>query len=614
MALQPYVRVDWRKIDTVREAMKKGSILTVRELNGRDARHRATLMSLTAQERAKLAKLDDKLASEMGTAAAFLCEEKRAAEGIALFDDVVRAGHDIRKPSAGSRLASAVPLDATYYLIEKAPPEMKTAERGRLYFDYFRPISSKNTAVLLNLAEVSRDLLKDSKTAIQLLREAIELGDPTIRASLVKDKAGWEKIPGFATLAKAAPTIPPGLRALQLWSDLRRGSCDPGIEYFQLPIYEDDKLSSWLHGVPDASFEVFGLSLTGDRWALWRRDKKAAREDCPVVVFGRSGMIGVYAASVPGMMSLCTTDWDGDDVLESGYGYGDDGWTRPAKLRKLKASKDRVERLRPVAPDAMKRDPENERGKAFALMADFIAEATRNGKESTVRKASAGSVTAKAIKDAKDATKANKRAVADAFDIGFAKVSDADLPPDIAFLKKKGKSWLGTFEVTLLDGKGDPPELLEHFDTGDGDPDVVGNTRAIREVLSMITWAVEAYEDNSTLYGYWRGPEKTPLKKAPIVSFDSEGQFSKEVGSSLLEVLLQKSCYEEEEQFDAWKAKLVKAGVAIKAKGWDDYASRAKWPSDPEKLHEKLYAKYVKEEKEKAKARKPGKGAAKAKK
>jgi hypothetical protein len=83
------------------------------------------------------------------------------------------------------------------------------------------------------------------------------------------------------------------------------------------------------------------------------------------------------------------------------------------------------------------------------------------------------------------------------------------------------------------------------------------------------------------------------MSSAPIVSFDSEGTISKEVGSSLIDVLLQKSCYEEPEQFAEWKKKLEKAGVAIiaKKKKWDDYRSRAKWPSDPEKLHDQLYKK-----------------------
>lgn len=110
----------------------------------------------------------------------------------------------------------------------------------------------------------------------------------------------------------------------------------------------------------------------------------------------------------------------------------------------------------------------------------------------------------------------------------------------------------------------------------------------------MVTFVVEDWNDNSTLYGYWRGPENTPLSKAPIVSYDSEESISKEVGSSIVDCLLQKKCYEEPEQFDDWKAKLVKAGIAITRKKWDDYSSRNEWASDPEKLHQKLYKKHSK--------------------
>lgn len=148
--------------------------------------------------------------------------------------------------------------------------------------------------------------------------------------------------------------------------------------------------------------------------------------------------------------------------------------------------------------------------------------------------------------------------------------------------------------MRLLSPKSAPPELLQSFDTEEKGRDAKANQRALREVLGMVTIVLEAPEDNAKRYGYWRGPEKTPLDKAPIVSFDSEGTISREVGSSLVDVLLQKRCYEEPEQFAEWKAKLVKAGVTITATKWDDYRMRAPWASDPEKLHDALYNKYSK--------------------
>ena len=581
MAKQPYVHVDWRKIETVREGVAKGSSITLGDLNARNPQHRTTLLALSPAERTKLVKLDGKLAGEVSIAGAFLCGEKKLAEGLGLFDHVAAAGHPVEK------VELTAGVNATYWLLE-APAALKTHERARRYVDYFRTIGTKNTAILLNIALIERDILANGKGAIATLREAIELGDPRIRKQIEGEDAAWKALPGFAALRDATPQVPVGLRCLQTWYDLSDDAVttmySAGLAYFDLG-FEKWKLSDTFHGVDDASFEVFAQSEEGARWALWRRDRKASRERSPVVVFGPQGSIGVYAASVVGMLCLFANGWKSSDVEAIGYPYGDDGWIAPKKLRALKPQKTMMKRLAEIDPAAMKLDPEKERKKALALMPDFIAEATRRGKTSAVRTPNAP---AAAKKPAKKSTTT--------YDVGFANVPTEDLPPDLAFLQsKEGKAWLRTFEVRLLSGKGKRPELLEDLpNEEDEDPETIANLRAIREVLAMVTFAVEAPQDNAKLYGYWRGPEKTPLSKAPIVGYDSEGTISREVGASLIEVLLQEST-DEEEVFMDRKTKLEKAGMKIATKRWNDFTSRAKWKTDPEKLHSKLYEKYRKE-------------------
>lgn len=146
-------------------------------------------MELSVAERKRLVGLDVKLAGEVTIAAAILCDEKKLADGIRLFDLVAASRHSAKK------VAMTAGVNATYYLLEEAPAELKTRERARKYVDYFAPVVSMNTAILLDIAELQLDVLGDGKTAIETLREAIELGDPRIRSQIAGEANKWRSLP-----------------------------------------------------------------------------------------------------------------------------------------------------------------------------------------------------------------------------------------------------------------------------------------------------------------------------------------------------------------------------------------------------------------------------------
>lgn len=76
-------------------------------------------------------------------------------------------------------------------------------------------------------------------------------------------------------------------------------------------------------------------------------------------------------------------------------------------------------------------------------------------------------------------------------------------------------------------GRGHQPTVLDTgYLTADdlANPEIAANVRAMADTSGLITWVAED-EDESTAFGYWRGPQDTPLAEAPIVSLNSEGQF-----------------------------------------------------------------------------------------
>ncbi len=100
-------------------------------------------------------------------------------------------------------------------------------------------------------------------------------------------------------------------------------------------------------------------------------------------------------------------------------------------------------------------------------------------------------------------------------------------------------------------------------------PDVAANTRAIAETAALITWVAEN-TDEGVAFGYWRGPDDLPLDVAPVVAFDTEGQFELLPGTSLSEALTDEYGQWSEEDYTALVKQCRAHGVAISADDPDD--------------------------------------------
>jgi hypothetical protein len=94
-------------------------------------------------------------------------------------------------------------------------------------------------------------------------------------------------------------------------------------------------------------------------------------------------------------------------------------------------------------------------------------------------------------------------------------------------------------------------------------PDIMANVAAIDDVLAMITFVAES--EDGDMVGYWHGPERTPIAAAPIVQYDTEGQFSLMQGRTLSEAMLGRYTYGDDERFADGRAWLAGCGIATEA-------------------------------------------------
>jgi hypothetical protein len=131
--------------------------------------------------------------------------------------------------------------------------------------------------------------------------------------------------------------------------------------------------------------------------------------------------------------------------------------------------------------------------------------------------------------------------------------------------------------------------LLTHSYLNDDDKanhDIMANVRAIDIVFTYITFVVKT--DDSDLIGYWHGPENTPIESAPIVKYDTEGQFSLLLGTHLTEALLGEHVFDDDEEFARLREWFLQNGIIIAASNWDDLDfPEAK--TKPDELHRSLY-------------------------
>lgn len=144
-------------------------------------------------------------------------------------------------------------------------------------------------------------------------------------------------------------------------------------------------------------------------------------------------------------------------------------------------------------------------------------------------------------------------------------------------------------------------ELLEEFVFGHSylsedekrDPQIQANIAAIREVARLITFVAKDEEDN--FYGYWHGKQGRPLQNAPIVQYDTEGQFHIMPGTSLTESFTAQYCFDNDDLFNEIKEGFAKLEFFFQYNSWQEvYDHETEIEDDAANLHDTLYNAHLK--------------------
>lgn len=148
--------------------------------------------------------------------------------------------------------------------------------------------------------------------------------------------------------------------------------------------------------------------------------------------------------------------------------------------------------------------------------------------------------------------------------------------------------WAGT-EIELLP-PGETPRLLDNSYLTEDDlanPDISANVQAIEDTFRLITWIAQT---SDTAYGYWRGPNNVDLSDAPLVSYDTEGQFHL-VGANNITEALADAATELGEDWDEIVAACRIAGVTDDLRDIDEWTIPETSPA-PMDYHASRYREY----------------------
>ena len=117
------------------------------------------------------------------------------------------------------------------------------------------------------------------------------------------------------------------------------------------------------------------------------------------------------------------------------------------------------------------------------------------------------------------------------------------------------------------------------------DKAISANIFAINKVFEYITFFAEA--ENGMLLGYWHGTENLNILKAPLVSYDTEGQFELYSSNRIIEELALRWTCEEEEEYEELQNEFSKCNVKIADIGSN--LGNIETKSNPAKMHDELY-------------------------
>jgi hypothetical protein len=166
------------------------------------------------------------------------------------------------------------------------------------------------------------------------------------------------------------------------------------------------------------------------------------------------------------------------------------------------------------------------------------------------------------------------------------------LPPDLRTLLmlqwQNAATPLSEVGARLI-GDDEAHDLLEHSYLNDDDranPDIMANVAAIESTCEHAVFVVE--DCDRAILGYWFGPENVDIADAPIVKYDTEGQFLLMEGTTVSEALVGATAFEDVERFAELKQAFTNVGIEIAADRWDDLKYPDP-PTGPGEFHEQRY-------------------------
>lgn len=147
----------------------------------------------------------------------------------------------------------------------------------------------------------------------------------------------------------------------------------------------------------------------------------------------------------------------------------------------------------------------------------------------------------------------------------------------------------GTVPTSVHDGYVDPKYLSAEERA---EPGIAAGLRAHADTIALVTWAAE--DENESAWGYWHGPENTPISEAPIVQLDSEGTYQLLPGASLSDALAW-ALDDYSHTFAEFVELCAEAGVHLSASEPDELPDPSERPvlSDPNDVHASASAKYL---------------------